>query len=213
MKCLIPFSALSYPPLPMAQSCLSHTKVVVSSLWYEFSPIYFQLSCSLHSFSRKTSSIIPIHKMGGPLDPLASFQLIPIAFCVSKFFERSFYRVYSSFWNLTPFHFFLSLLGIGLTNLSLVLGRSLLPSTSKLLTLSGIPPFFINLFRLAFLLALLVELNLSFLIGACVVFQNRKSRSFRVHQGVRKDWFLVLYFSSTIILFLGAFFRQLLSLC
>ena len=41
---------------------------------------------------------------------------------------------------------------------------------SKALTLSRIPPFSTNLFRLAFLLTLLVGLNLSFLIGVLAWF-------------------------------------------
>ena len=75
---------------------------------------------------------------------------------------------------------------MGLTNPGRVLGRSCLLSISlKLLTLSGIPPFSTNLFRLASLLALLVGLNLSFSDRrACVVFQNHKSRFFRVRGGV-----------------------------
>ena len=50
------------------------------------------------------------------------------------------------------------------------------------MTLSGILSFSSNLFRLASLLALLVE----FLSDrhACVVYQNHKSRSFRVRRGV-----------------------------
>ena len=50
----------------------------------------FNLSWSLHSFSSiwKTSSIIPIHKMGKPLDSLASFRPISLTSCVSKLFER-----------------------------------------------------------------------------------------------------------------------------
>ena len=60
---------------------------------------------------------------------------------------------------------------MGLTNPGRALGRSCLLSISlKLLTLSGIPLFPTNLFRLASLLALLVGLNLSFLIGALVWF-------------------------------------------
>ena len=60
---------------------------------------------------------------------------------------------------------------MGLTNPGRALGRSCLLSISlKLLTLSGIPPFFMNSFRLASLLALLVGLNLSFLIGALAWF-------------------------------------------
>ena len=72
---------------------------------------------------------------------------------------------------------------MGLTNPGRALGRSCLLSISpKLLTLCGIPSFSINSFRLASHLALLVGLNLSFLIG--VVYQNHKSRSFRVRRGV-----------------------------
>ena len=126
-----------------------------------------------------------------------------------------FYSVYSSFWNLIPFSLparpvsaldglhlikfcsFLSLFRIGLTNPGRALGRSSLLSTSlKLLTLSGIPPFSTNFFRLASLLALLAGLNLSFLIRrACVAFQSHKSRSFRVRRGVPQGSILALYFS------------------
>ena len=50
----------------------------------------FNLSWSSHSFPSiwKTSSIIPIHKMGIPLDSPASFRPISLTFCVSKLFER-----------------------------------------------------------------------------------------------------------------------------
>ena len=50
----------------------------------------FNLFWSSHSFPSiwKTSSIIPIHKMGKPLDPPASFRPISLTSCVSKLFER-----------------------------------------------------------------------------------------------------------------------------
>ena len=50
----------------------------------------FNLSWSLHSFPSiwKTFSIIPIHKMGKPLDSPASFRPISLTSCVSKLFER-----------------------------------------------------------------------------------------------------------------------------
>ena len=50
----------------------------------------FNLSWSSHSFSSiwKTSSIIPIDKMGKPLDSPASFRPISLTSCVSKLFER-----------------------------------------------------------------------------------------------------------------------------
>ena len=49
----------------------------------------FNHSWSLHSFPSiwKTSSIIPIHKMGKPLDSPASFRPISLTSCVSKLFE------------------------------------------------------------------------------------------------------------------------------
>ena len=50
----------------------------------------FNLSWSSHSFPSiwKTSSIIPIHKMGKPLDTPAFFRPISLTSCVSKLFER-----------------------------------------------------------------------------------------------------------------------------
>ena len=50
----------------------------------------FNLSWSSHSFPSiwNTSSIIPIHKMGKPLDSPASFRPISLTSCVSKLFER-----------------------------------------------------------------------------------------------------------------------------
>ena len=50
----------------------------------------FNLSWSSHSFPSiwKISSIIPIHKMGKPLDSPASFRPISLTSCVSKLFER-----------------------------------------------------------------------------------------------------------------------------
>ena len=50
----------------------------------------YNLSWSSHSFPSiwKTSSIIPIHKMGKPLDSPASFRPISLTSCVSKLFER-----------------------------------------------------------------------------------------------------------------------------
>ena len=50
----------------------------------------FNLSWSSHSFPSiwKTSSIIPIRKMGKSLDSAASFRSISVTSCVSKLFER-----------------------------------------------------------------------------------------------------------------------------
>ena len=85
---------------------------------------------------------------------------------------------------------------MGLTNPGRALERSGLLSTSrKLLTLSGIPPFSTNSFRLASLLALLVGLNLFFLIGALVCFfKITKVVLFESVEVFRKDPFLALYF-------------------
>ena len=49
----------------------------------------FNLSWTLHSFpSIWKTSIIPIHKMGKPLDSPASFRLFSLTSCISKLFER-----------------------------------------------------------------------------------------------------------------------------
>ena len=50
----------------------------------------FNHSWSLHSFPSiwKTSSIIPIHKMGKPLDSPASFRSISLTSCISNLYER-----------------------------------------------------------------------------------------------------------------------------
>ena len=86
---------------------------------------------------------------------------------------------------------------MGLTNPGRVLGRSSPLSISrKLLTLSGIFPFFINSLRLASLLALLVRLNLSFLIGALAWFSKiTKVAYFESVEVFSKDPFLARYFS------------------
>ena len=84
------------------------------------------------------------------------------------------------------------------------LGRSSLLSISlKLLTLTGIPPFSTNSFQLASLLALLVGLNLSFLIGVLVLFfKITKAALFESVEVFRKDPFLALYFSlSSLLIF------------
>ena len=141
------------------------------------------------------------------------------------FLNVSLYLVYSSFWCLIPFSLperqvfaldgifliiFYSLLSpfrMGSTNPGWALGRFLLLSTSsKHLTLSGTPPFLPNLFRLAFFLALLVGLNLSFWIGALAWFiKITKVVPFESVEVFYKDPFLALYFflfSSIISAFL-----------
>ena len=51
------------------------------------------------------SSIIPIHKMGKPLDYPASFRPISLPSCVSKLFERIILSRLFFYWNLIPFSF------------------------------------------------------------------------------------------------------------
>ena len=184
----------------------------------------FNLSWSSHSFPSiwKTSSIIPIYKVGKPLDSLASFRSISLTSYVSKLFERIilsrvlFFLESNSILSLPArpvsaldglhsikFCTFLSPFRMGLTNPGRALGRCCLLSISlKLLTLSGIPPFFTNLFRLASLLALLVGLNLSFLIGALVwSIKITKAVPFESVEVFCKDPFLALhlYLSSLMI--------------
>ena len=163
--------------------------------------------------------------MGKPLDFPASFRPISLASCVSKLFERiilfrlHFFlesnsilfpaRSVSALDGLLSIKFciILSPSRMGLTNPGRDLGRScLLLISRKLLTLSGIPPFSTNSFQLASLLALLVRLNLSFLIGALAWFiKITKVVPFESVEVFRKDPFLALYFSlssSMIFLFL-----------
>ena len=177
----------------------------------------FNLSWSSHSFSSiwKTSSIIPIHKMGKPLDSPASFRPISLTSCISKLFERIipsrllFFLESNSILSparpvyaldrlhLIKFFTFLGPFPMSLTNPGRALGRScLLWISPKFLTLSGILPFSTNLFRLASLLALLDGLNLSFLIGALVRFiKITKVVAFESVEVFCKDPFLALYFS------------------
>ena len=83
---------------------------------------------------------------------------------------------------------------MGLTNPGRALGRSFpLLISLKLSTLSGIPLFTINSFRLASVLALLVRLNLSFLIRVLPWFI--KVALFLSIEVFCKDPFLALYFS------------------
>ena len=176
----------------------------------------FNLPWTSHSFPSiwKTSSIIPIHKMRKPLDCPTSFRPISLTSCVSKLLERIilsrplFFLESNSILPARPvctldgllqikFCIFLSPFRMGLTNPDRALGRScLLLICRKLLTLSGIPLFSTNSLRLAFLLALLVGLNFSFLIGALAWFiKITKAVSFGPVEVFCKDSFLALYFS------------------
>ena len=100
---------------------------------------------------------------------------------------------------------FLSAFRMGLINPYQALGQSFrLLISLKLLTLSGNLPFTINSFQLASLLALLVGLNLSFLIGVLVwFFKITKVVLFESVEVFHKDLFTVaLHFSlSSLMIF------------
>ena len=126
----------------------------------------FNLSWTFYFFPSiwKTSSIIPIHKIGKPLDSPTFFRPISLTSCVSKLFERIilsrflFFLESNSLLSPPPrpvsaldglhsieFCTFLSPFRMGLTNPGRALGRFfLLLIFLKLLTLSGIPPFSTN---------------------------------------------------------------------
>ena len=152
----------------------------------------------------KTSSIIPIHKMGKPLDSPASFRPISLTSCVSKLFERII---------LSRLLFFLESNSIlsprqagfrpGRSTLDqiLYLSRSisdgfniLRPGSRTILSTIDFSKAFDSVWHSA-LFHKLISAGLppcfarwtpSFLSDrrACVVFQNHKSRSFRVRRGV-----------------------------
>ena len=146
-----------------------------------------------------------------PIDSPASFQPISLTSCVSKLFEHIILsslllfvecnftslpvRPVSALDGLHSIKFctFLRPFQMELTNPSRTLGRScLLLIALKLLTLPGIPPFTINSFRLASLLALFVgvEFNLSFLTGALAWFiKITKAVSFESVEMLREDPF------------------------
>ena len=184
------------------QSCLSHAK---APSCMDFLHI-FNLSWSTHSFPSiwKTSSNIPIHKMGKPLDSPASFRPISLTSCVSKLFERII---------LSRLLFFLesnSILssrqagfrpGRSTLDQTLYLSQSISdefnkprPGSRTILSTIDFSKAFDSVWHPA-LFHKLISASLppcfarwtqSFLSDrrACVVFQNHKSRSFRVRRGV-----------------------------
>ena len=166
----------------------------------------FNLSWSSHSFPSiwKTSSIIPIHKMGRPLDSPASFRPISLTSSVSKLFERIipsrllFFLESNS--NLSPRQ---ADFRPGQSTLDQILflaqsisdgfnkprpGSRTIQSTivfSKAFDSVWHPALFHKLISAGLLLCF-AHWTQSFLSGRCafVVFQNHKSRSFRVCRGV-----------------------------
>ena len=166
----------------------------------------FNRSWSSHSFPSiwKTSSIIPIHKMGRPLDSPASFWPISLTSCISKLFKRII---------LSRFLFFLESNSIlsprqagfhpGRSTLDqiLFLSQSISngfnkprPGSRTILSTIDFSKAFDSVWHSA-LFHKLISAGLptcfarwtqSFLSDrrACVVYQTHKSRSFRVRRGV-----------------------------
>ena len=179
--------------------CLSHAKAS-SLLWHGFSSLHLRsfLVFAFLSFHQEDMSIIPIHKMGKPLDSRAFFCPISLTSCVSKLFERII---------LSHLLFFLESNSIlsprqagfcfGRSTLDqiLYLSQSILdgfnkPRTGSWTILSTIdfskafdsvwhPTLFHKLIS-AGLSSCFARWTQSFLSDrrACVVFQNHKSRSF-----------------------------------
>ena len=217
------------PPLPLAQiNCLSHAKAS-SLLWHGFSSLHLQFALV---FTFLFFHLEDIFYYSHPQDIFyyshpqsLSTLLLPSGLSLSppayqSFMNASFYPVFSSFWNLIPFFLpfrpvsaldglhsikfcsFLSPFRMGLTNPGRALRQSLLLTSRKLLTLSGIPPFSTNSCRLASRLALFVGLNLSFLIGVLAWFiKITKVVPFESVKVFCKDLFLALYFSLSSLMF------------
>ena len=166
----------------------------------------FNLSWSSHSIPSiwKTSSIIPIHKMGKSLDSPASFRPISLTSCVSKLFERI---ILSHLLLFLESNFILSPRQAGFRpgrstlDQILYLSQSISdgcnkprPGSRTILSTIDLSKAFYSVWHPA-LFHKLISAGLppcfarwtqSFLSDrhACVVYQNHKSRSFRVRRGV-----------------------------
>ena len=159
------------------------------------------LSWTSHSFPSiwKTSSIYPIHNMVKPLDSPASFRPISLTSCVSKLFERIilsrllFYLSSNSLFSFRP--------GRCTLDQILFLAQSILdgfnksrPGSRTILSTIDFSKVFDSVWHLALFHKLIsadfspcfARWTQSFLFDrrACVVYQNHKSRSFRVRRGV-----------------------------
>ena len=166
----------------------------------------FNLSWSLHSFPSiwKTSFITSIHKMGKPLDSPASFWPISLTSCVSKLFERIiicrplFFLESNSIFSSHQAGFCSGRSTLGQI---LYLSQSISdgfnkprPGSRTILSTIDFSKAFDSIWHPA-LFHKLISAGLSpcfarwtqsFLSDrhTCVVFQNYKSRSFRVRRGV-----------------------------
>ena len=180
----------------------------------------FNLSWSLHSFYYIWITLIPIYKIGKPLEFPVFFWLISLNSCVSKLCECIISSRLVFFLNsnsiFSPrqagfrpsllsikFCFFLSPLRMGSTKPGQALAQfSLLSTSPKLSTLSDTPPFSTNVFRLEFLFAIFVGLNLSFLIGVLAwIFKITEVASFKSVEMFRKYPLSALY----VLLFINYF--------
>ena len=164
------------------------------------------LSWSSHSFPSiwKTSSIIPFHKMGIPLDSPASFRSISLTSCVSKIFERI---ILSRLFFFLEFNFILSPCqggfhsGRSTLDQILYLSQSISdgfnkprPGSRTILSTIDLSKAFDSVWHSALFHKLIsavlppcfARLTQSFLSDrhACVGFQIHKSRFFRVRRGV-----------------------------
>ena len=166
----------------------------------------FNLSWSSHFFPSiwKISSIIPIHKMGKPLDSPAFFRPISLTSCVSKLFERIILSSLPFFLEShsirsprqADFHLVRSTL-----NQILFLSQSISdgfnkprPVSRTILSTIDFSKAFDSVWHLALFHKLIsaglppcfARWTLPFLSNrrACVVYQNHKSRFFRVRRGV-----------------------------
>ena len=166
----------------------------------------FNLSWALHSFPSiwKTSSIISIYQMGKPLDSPPSLRRIPLISYISKLFERII---------LFRLLFFLESISIlyphqagfrlkrSTLDQILFLSQSILdgfnkprPGSRTILSTIDFSKSVDSVWHAALFHKLIsagpfpcfARCNQSFLSDrrACVVFQNHKSRSFRVRRGV-----------------------------
>ena len=169
----------------------------------------FNFSWSSHSFPSiwKTSSIIPIHKMGKPLDSSASFRPISLTSSVSKLFERIilfclvFFLESNSILSPSQAGF---RSGWSTLDQTLFLSQSISdgfdkpkPGSRTILSTNDFFKAFDCVWHAA-LFHKLISAGLppsfarwtqSFLSDrrACVVYQSHKSRSFRVRRGVPQE--------------------------
>ena len=191
----------------------------------DFLHYIFNLSWSSHSFPSiwKTSSIIPIHKMGMPLDSPAFFRSISLTSCVWKLFERIILSRLLLFLesnsilsprqaDFRPGRFTLDQILYLSQSISDGFNKPRPGSRTILSTIdfskafdSVWHPALFHKLVLAGLPSCFARWTQSFLSDrrASVVYQNHKSPSFRVRQDVLQESIFGLYFSlSSLMIFL-----------